>query len=76
MIRRIKWNFSQDWGALGTIIVLFWVIVSFLIPFMIWGIHSKSHQAANDLAAIKKLLQGMAGEPVDKLADDGLLRDL
>ena len=68
-------EFLSGLGALGTIIVLFWVIVSFLIPFMIWGIHSKSHQVASDLAAIKKLLQGMSGEPTQKPADD-LLRDL
>ena len=69
-------DFLSGLGALGTIVMLFWVIVSFLIPFVIWGIHSKSHQAANDLAAIKKLLQGMSGEPVEKPMDDDLLRDL
>ena len=64
-------------GAIWGLLVVFWVIASLLIPFFVWGIHSKAHKMSLELSDCKRLLQKIAGEPVvESYEDDGLLRDM
>ncbi|MDB4309155.1 hypothetical protein N9913_02475 [Porticoccaceae bacterium] len=64
-------------GALGGVFVVFWAIASILIPFFIWGIHSKAHQAAKDISEIKLMIAHSVGPSAgDAVQDDSLIRDM
>lgn len=65
-----------SFGVFGAIIGIFWVIASFFIPFFIWGMHSKSHKVAKDVAEIKNAVLRAVDIADDSAQDEGSVRDM
>ena len=63
-------------GPVGVLFAVVWMLAGFMIPFFVWGIHSKVAKMARDGAEIKQLLKQIAGTEEANPADDGLLRDM
>jgi hypothetical protein len=63
-------------GPVGAIFMVIWALAGFMIPFFVWGIHSKVSRMARDFTDIKQLLKKIADGDAVEPADDGLLRDM
>ena len=63
-------------GVFGTIIGIFWVIAGFCIPFFIWGMHTKTHQMAKDLAQIKNAIITVTDRAKTKAKQADEVRDI
>jgi len=44
-------------GVIGALFILFWAIVSLLVPFLIWGIYNQTSRSRKELEKIRALLE-------------------
>lgn len=46
--------------ALGlpvVIVLIFWAIAGFLLPFLVWGIYNQTHRSARELEKLRKAME-------------------
>jgi len=63
-------------GPVGVLVVVFWVVAGFMIPFFIWGIHSKVSRISGNLEKSNRLLSQLIGGDATQVQSDDQLRDL
>jgi len=44
-------------GGFGAIFIIFWVIASVLLPFLVWGIYNQTHASRRELEKIRKAIE-------------------
>lgn len=44
-------------GGFGALFIIFWVIASVLLPFLVWGIYNQTHASRRELEKIRKAIE-------------------